>query len=594
MRLTSKDLVFLDFETVSDLDIRKVGAYKYIQSKGFKVLCGVANGKLTNLKSLHAIINSGKTIVAHNAPFEIMVLERLGLDVSKTKFICTATLSRFFGGPSSLYDCTTYWKLPVKKWVKGRNLIKYFMEHDENHEDYAECLKDLKKYCKIDVETTKCLYDTIMPLVEENLKVMEKEMTYFDDTMKINKKGIPVDLDYTEKLIEVRDTYMKKTKEYFIKKYDFNPNSSHQTLKWLDNGFISSGKKYVMTNWKRLNDKQKEMFELKWSLLSPQAKKLDFIIRGNEQGFLKWTLLHFGAKTGRYTSRDINILNFPKGIAEKSTKDLETLLQREKLNSGKRILESLKGVVKPKDDQQIVLFDYKQIEFRLLMWKCGYPEVLDKLERGEDLYIEFAEKIFGKGKVEKGSVERQIGKAGVLSLGYGASPNLLVNILSSFIPNPDYKLAQKVWTTYHKTFPKVQKAYYQLNKIIYGGRNFLNLPNGQKRFIIPYPSKRPINEINVIKNGAALKQRITPNLLMATYIQSTARELIFEKQNELIKKGYTPIFGVYDSLVFVLNKDDEKSIKEIKETMEQPVEWLPNYKPEVDTTIEERWGINGG
>ncbi len=590
----------LDFETTSDLNLKVVGAHKYINSENFKILCAsfkFNNEPLVNItkdfkEKLNDVIANSKFILAHNTQFEKFILDRLDIDTKHIVFIDTAMISRLFGGPSSLSDCCNFWKLKGEKWAHGLELIKYFNKHDSSHEDYDKNLKDLVKYCALDVKATIELYNALRKYINRHPDYFKRELKYDQDTLRINDLGVPIDVYYTDKLITLRDIYKQKSMSYFLEHYKFNPNSPKQILEWLDNPDIhQTGKPYILSNWKYLTDKQKRMFNLKWSMISPQTKKLDFIRNAvdDKDWKVKGLLTHFGAQTGRYTSRGANILNFPKGTAA-TAKELDSLLQTQNLSTGKRILESLKGIVKVKDDYNIVSFDYKQIEFRILMHVLGYKSIVKKLESGGDIYLDFAEKIF-KYRPSKDSIERQIAKVAVLSLGYGANPKVLVNILAKDIKNPELRIATKAYNEYHKRFPNVRKMFLSIQKKLKAGEPIFNLPNGSVRYITPYKIDKN-GEIEVVQGGARYTKRVSPNLVLGNFIQSIARELLLEKQHLLMKEGIIPMFNVYDSLVFAIKPKDEFTKNKIRDIMQSSVTWLKDFNPQVDMTEEERWGMN--
>lgn len=85
----------------------------------------------------------GKTIVAHNAPFDAQILKNEGLDLSETRFICTLKLSR------RLYDFTSY-KLDAVRYGLGIEEIPGWSPHSAGGDVLV--LEEIFKYIYRKVE----------------------------------------------------------------------------------------------------------------------------------------------------------------------------------------------------------------------------------------------------------------------------------------------------------------------------------------------------------------------------------------------------------------------------------------------------------
>lgn len=118
------------------------------------------------------------------------------------------------------------------------------------------------------------------------------------------------------------------------------------------------------------------------------------------RGPLPVYLNYWGAKTtGRYSGgNQINWQNLPaRGPA-----------------AGVR-----KGIVAP-DGHVLVVGDSSNIELRVAMVAAGQNDVVAKIKAGDDLYCDFASKIFGRPITKADKQERMLGKIAMLSLQYGA------------------------------------------------------------------------------------------------------------------------------------------------------------------------------
>ena len=105
--------LYIDFETYCDLDIKKVGAYKYINHPSFHPWCMVyafnnepvqlwvyRKGQFPGV--VYDAIQNKIPIYAHNAEFEWLILKSLGIRVLYQGFVDVMALAGTFGCPLSL------------------------------------------------------------------------------------------------------------------------------------------------------------------------------------------------------------------------------------------------------------------------------------------------------------------------------------------------------------------------------------------------------------------------------------------------------------------------------------------------------------
>ena len=78
-----------------------------------------------------------------------------------------------------------------------------------------------------------------------------------------------------------------------------------------------------------------------------------------------------------------------------------------------------KGIRAP-EGHVLVVGDSSNIELRVAMVAAGQTDVVEKIKNGEDLYCDFASKIFGRPITKADKRERMLGKIAMLSLQYGA------------------------------------------------------------------------------------------------------------------------------------------------------------------------------
>jgi DNA polymerase I-like protein with 3'-5' exonuclease and polymerase domains len=124
------------------------------------------------------------------------------------------------------------------------------------------------------------------------------------------------------------------------------------------------------------------------------------LIQASNRGALPVHLNYWGAKTtGRFSGGNkMNWQNIP---------------------ARGRGAEIRKCVIAPKG-HKIVVGDSSNIELRVAMVCAGQEDAVQKLINGDDLYCDFASKMYGREITKEDKKERMLGKVAMLSLQYGS------------------------------------------------------------------------------------------------------------------------------------------------------------------------------
>jgi len=178
--------VFIDFETYSPYDIKKVGIARYFTDHE-PLIMGV-NGKTISILECPIygysemqkvckgyVAQKNIVFVAHNAQFEKYVMESLlGCSIAPSRFICTQALCAYLGLPLGLEKANDYLGLAPKD-TEGKRLMKKFSfprkptKKDPRtrifpHEEPEE-FKKYEQYCAqdtiADMELFECLKERL-------------------------------------------------------------------------------------------------------------------------------------------------------------------------------------------------------------------------------------------------------------------------------------------------------------------------------------------------------------------------------------------------------------------------------------------------
>lgn len=354
--------VEIDFESRSDVDLKKHGAHVYFESKHTEVLIGSykINGGPTRRwqrgepcpADLRAAIESGATISAHNAAFEILCLRWLAEHASwpaakLTQFRCTAATAAAMALPRSLGDLGAALGLSIQKDKEGMRLIRKFSiprkpKKDEPpglywHEpaDYPEDFELFRTYCDRDVDTEAAADERLVPLSDS-----EQELWWIDQ--EINQRGIRIDrasaiaaLRLAEKAKKALDREMREVTGGAV------PACSQpgKLVEWVQSQGVEMGSaaKAEITDLLELDDLPplvRRAVSIRQEAAKTSVSKLSAMLnRASSDGRIRGSFMFCGAATRRWSSVGANLANLPRprkeyaSAMEGGTLNVETLFQ---------------------------------------------------------------------------------------------------------------------------------------------------------------------------------------------------------------------------------------------------------------------------
>lgn len=245
-----------------------------------------------------------------------------------------------------------------------------------------------------------------------------------------------------------------------------------------------------------------------------------------------------GTSTGRLASQNPNLQNIPIRSPE-----------------GKKIRQAFI----PGPGYTLISADYSQIELRLLAHFSGDPVLTESFNKGEDIHIATAAKVFDIDLSQVSSSQRSAAKAVNFGILYGQSAFGLAGALDI-----SAREARSFIDSYFNTYPAI-KAYLDSCKEQAKESGFTTTLFGRKRPL------KDINSSNAIARSAA--ERLAVN----SPIQGSQADIIkiamIQIQKEL-KKRFSSFMTIqiHDELLFEVKNEEVEAIKVlVKERMEQVV-----------------------
>ena len=632
----TQDVLWIDIETYSPVDLAKAGVYKYTEHPDWRILmCSWAlnDDKVQRAEGHEAILEipglfDGQILkIAHNASFERVNLSRLknrgrkgGKFLPPEQFFDTAALARTWGLPASLEDFAISVGAEEKDEA-GTRLINLFSKPNRNgervtKEERPDDWAAFGAYCDQDVETMR---DAAKRLARD---FPRGERAVYEVDQRINDRGVRVDVA----LAEAAERCFKGNRAEAMKEIEKiagvdNGNSVAQLRTWLKSRGVDTEDLRKDTVKELLEgdlpDDVRRVLVLRQECAVSAAAKFTAAIRAtNDDGRLRGTMQYFGASTGRFAGRLIQFQNLARDGFKGPDRGYDTTAEEAAVG---RLLEGgsipspeLKKLIRPLLMGPFVVCDYSSIEPRVLAWLAGEQWMIDAFNNNEDIYVATAAKLGGP---EKG-FDRQHGKLMTLSCGYkgGVGAALKMggrNIMPKGTPEDILrKELQAIINNWRDKSPAVRRFWSQLERILgTGGGVDTGLVSievkGQDRYVW-LPSKRPIVYRGLTRrwkqpldvDGTPLgPARLVPHVLNTggdrarvpykplhggiiteNIVQAVARDILVAALRRLEEAGWPVVTHIHDEVVCEIPADkrslsEAELVAEVSEIMCRPPSW---------------------
>lgn len=636
MNAKKQSFINIDFETRSEIDVKKVGAYRYASDETTTLLCLAYDmGTNSPIKIWHPglplpselfeAISNGSKVKAHNAEFEYYVWNLVGRvfgfpELKVEQLHCSAGTAAALSLPRSLDKLAKALSAPVLKDADGHKVMmrlakpkKPSKKDPSKWDNDFEKFEKLYSYCANDVLTEK-VCSVSMP----ELPASEREVYLL--THRINERGVYCDVKLCETAISFITQFEEELTAKLIEHTEGEITSAKQSVAlkaWFKaNGlFIDNVQKDTIAdalNKKNLPDKVRRVLRIRQELgKSSTSKYQAMLLRAGKDNRLRNTLLYHGANTGRWSGRGIQPQNFPRG----TVKDLHNVYDilemgdyeffRASFRSPMAALSSsLRGMLRAEPGKRFIASDFNAIEARVLMWlsdcRVGIEGFLNQRE-DEDIYTDMAGTIYGRVVKKKEFDLRQLGKQVILGCGFGMGFKKFVMTCEGYGMDVNQKLGKLAVDTYRKKFievpmywRKVESAavtairtkkpikYKNLIFFVRDGFLFIQLPSG-RRLAYYKPSLKevvkfgePRLEIRFMGENSMTRQWERQSTyggkLVENITQAVARDLLAEAMLRVEAKGYEIVLSVHDEIVSEV-PEDFGSLKDFNETMSILPEW---------------------
>ena len=501
-------LMFIDFETYSSVNLRDCGAYPYMASPDFSPLImtyrygvdgqtKIAQGEAEIKWALRGLNEREHvTFVAHNANFERLVLSRIfdyapGTFIPPERFIDTMAMGRSLGFPGSLADLSRALHVEEKDSA-GTALIQMFCVPSKKTGRAAtpeERPEEWAAFCRYAVQDVDTMVEVYQALITRYGGFPKGEREVWNADQRINDRGILVDAELAVRCMDiaavVKDLHLQRMG---VISGLANPNSTAQVLAWVNRRLVEAGVMddqndipvfkdtgaplksvdkasvaYLLSRTDLPRDVRTFLEERAASNASSVAKFKAMTNRLGVGNRVRGTIQYFGAHTGRWAGRGVQLQNLPSVTAggDEATQAFVDRVMNEPAEnfSISELKPLIRGALKALDGQTLTVCDYSAIEARVLAWLAGEEWVLEAFRAGRDIYIETAARMFHVPYDEARPLRKK-GKVAVLALGYGGGINALKAMGAE---GTDVEL-EEIKQTYRAANPRIAKFWADMDR----------------------------------------------------------------------------------------------------------------------------------
>lgn len=627
-------MIWCDFETKSECDLKTAGVYNYARHPSTSVLCmsyAYDDGLVQTWRPGESMPPIKSQIRAHNAAFERLIFWHvLKMEIPLEQFYCTAAQARANCAPGSLEDVGRFAGTDMRKDHRGAALVRACCIPPFRD----DLLPELIEYCEQDVRTMRAVSKAMRELTPE-------ELEDYHVNERINDRGVLVDRDLcraavkyaADELQEIEATVKTVTNDEIQTvrsprmRLWVQERLGPEARKLMERADKFSIDKTVRANLLAIDDPEEVPPDVReviqcaddlWASSVAKFSRLADLACGD--GRVRGAFVFAGGSaTGRASSYGAQVHNFTRLCAKDPEAVRHSMVRGHAIvpQYGRRVTDVLRGMLRPSiipsKGKQFVVADWSAIEGRVNPWLSGRGE--DKLQQFRDHldpYVVNAASTFriGYGSVDKS--QRQVGKVQELACGFGGGVGAFAamgRVYGLTLPEPEARKMVDAWRranpwalpfwcdlelAYTKALRNKGKVF-EAGKIKYlfdGQHLWYALPSGR---VLCYPFARFDEDGQISYSKASWKPaadakewprgRLWRGLACENVTQATAHDLL----REALRRLPDVVLHVHDEIVLESDRPEEAKA-ELERIMTTPPAWAEGLPLEVEAKIMGRYG----
>lgn len=456
--------LYLDFETFSEADLKKVGSYAYAEHPTTEVLictyafddepvqvwdCTDGSGMPGDLqRALRRLVkpNSRIKMVWHNGSmFDRLIMKHCwGFDIPVSNTIDTMIWAFRHALPGSLEALCEVLGVSADnaKDKRGKALIKRFSKPTpknykirrytaETHPD------EWALFIKYAVSDITAMREVFHKLPRWGNSEFEDRVLELDQL--INDRGFKVDVALAEAAIEAVEKHKAQLQEEAQRKYggSLTGNDFLPILRELAPAHrIHNAQKSTLNDLLADDDlpgDARTIIEMRFGAASTASTKYNPLLLGRSSDDRRRGCLQYGGakRTLRWAGKGFQPQNLARGYYhdDELDKGISALLKgraHRRFDVAKLTASTVRSCIIPEAGHKFVVADYSNVEGRGLAWLAGEDDLIEVFVNGVDVYKKLASTVFNVAYEGVTKDQRQIAKAMVLGLGYAGGVGAFV------------------------------------------------------------------------------------------------------------------------------------------------------------------------
>ena len=627
-------MIWVDFETRSECDLKTEGVYNYARHPSTHVLCmsyAFDDEPVQTWRPGDPMPQFDGQIRAHNAAFERLIFWHvLGHQIPLEQFYCTAAQARANCAPGSLEDVGRFAGTTMRKDHRGNYLVRKCCIPPYND----DLIPELIEYCEQDVRTMRAVSKAMRELTDD-------ELADYHANERINDRGVLVDIFLcqaavrfaADELQEIERIVREVTKGEITSvrspkmRQWVQDRVGEQALKLMERDDKYSIDKTARANLLAMDDPEQvppdvadviQCADDLWASSVAKFKRLSDL--ACDDGRVRGAFVFAGGSaTGRASSYGAQVHNFTRVCADDPEAVRHAMVRGHRIvpKFGKRVTDVLKGMLRPAmipaPGHQFVVADWSSIEARVTPWLSNNGE--DKLalfKTGQDVYKFNASKTFGCAIEDVTKDQRQVGKVQELACGFAGGVGAFAamgRVYGINMPEDEARKMVNAWRIANKWsvpfWNDIETAYtralarqgevFSAGKIKYlfqGQHLWYSLPSGR---VLCYPYARFEDDGSITYAKASWKPaadakewpraRLWRGLACENVTQAVANDLL----RHCLRLLKNVVLHVHDEIV-VESHEPEIAREAMEHVMTTPPDWAVGLPLAVEANIMGRYG----
>lgn len=633
--------VLVDFETKSDVDLKKAGAFRYAEDPSTDVIClgySLDGGEprvwtpgLPVPDDLDWAIRGNANVHAHNVTFERLVWRhvltpRYGFpEPFEGQWRCTMAACGYRGLPMRLEKAAEALGLGERKDMDGHRK----MQSAARGKDDFDTLEATYDYCAQDVRTEQAVLDVVGELPAPELRVFQLDA-------RINDRGVRLDRELCEAAVAVGQEQERRLTARLHDLTDGAVETVYQRdrmLRWLREACgldIDDLQADTVTRWlgrTDLTQKAWQALEIRQNLSKGTWKKYRTALECvGADGRVRGLLQYHGATTGRWAGRLVQPQNFRRPRFWEDTDMLADVVKTRDVDFvemefgdvSEVLADACRGMFVADEGRVFCAADFSSVESIVTAALAGEQWKLDVFARGECAYSASASGVVGfrvdkriakdpehPDHVRHRDARQNIGKVMELAFGFGGG----VGAWRGFDDGDEFTDEQvdEFKETWREQHPRIRDLWHGLENaavsavstgretgyrdVVYGVEDewlWCRLPSGRRLWYrdakieyrpVPWDEDdlRPQVSYRAWRYGQWRWVRAYGGLFTENVVQATARDLMVPAMFRAEEEAGYPVVLTVHDELLTEPEAAGANVKVLEELMEDLPSWAAGW-----------------